>query len=1149
VSYGVAPFGALPFGALPAATTGTYTLTAATGSYTLSGQAAGLTVTRRLTADAGAFALTGQAAGLRPARVLTAAVGAFTLTGNAAGLAGARRLTAAAGAFTLSGQDATLTYASTGNYVLTAAVGAYTLAGQAAALTYDPLTAYSLTAAVGAYSLIGQAATLTYSGASSGGGTTTTAAATTSTTSTAQTSTARVGNTLQPPPRLTGNVSQDVAILNSYIGDLYRSLALEADIVGTQETTTNNVSNVTNQVTQIGADVDEVYDILDGIGVQVSAALGVKAGSIPLENQTDALMEAVTACVALGGGTVRLPAGRNIRLGTTSLWPAGPVIPPNVSLEGCMAPDGGREAGGANAREYVKAPGIYLDSTARINLYGGSARDLFLRRTGFVDPVPGNNALSPFDPATMRQALDAAYAFAGTAIKIDGSQGYGADERSVRNVFAIGFDTIIHSTDAARVVLQDIYGDANNGILIEDSGGTARVARAHITSFYVKNLRGISAAYSPITNAFQEGSRIAITLGSTPSRTKQWATLKNYSSNARVYYGANEYKSRSTGISGDDPPVHTSGTVSDQGTLSNDYGVSWRYDKPYTGTAYLPTVWDGLLQTGDYVFVNVDPVWFGGDTISATTTPIQRGRVPIYAKHGSTADTWILDVPWDASLAAAMIGADMVVAPGSRPGCGFRSSNADTCWVESVHVKGPRVGFWLGGSAHVLVGCGVENAAEGESDADEGGNICVLLDTDAVDHRFYGCAFKSMATIVRCETQSLSPNVFTACEINTGGFRTIDMRRGTIQVQGGAIKGGNVFLKKRTFIEIRCDADDITLTSDDNGHDARNIRERQTTLNTSPRQTLYLGAPQGVGLVANKIGVEWEAGEVVAAGTNRTDVNEYDTNEYLYTTAAGGTCGTVTPQASPVKVTNADRLTNVVTATTNRPHNCRVGDTFTVTDASTTSFNGAFTVASVPDFETLTWAQAGADENCNNAEGVGTIYDGTTAGTGVLWRWVAIWPGGWTGVEVNNDTGTSILRAYDSAAGTQKDILTATSGGVAIVGIAAATDLVASGDLNIGDDATIGDRLTVGGTATFNGSQTANGSLTAMAALIVDPTAGSFRPPSYTVAALPGGSIVRVAFASDGRKNGEGAGLGTGVLVFHDGTAWRACDTGATVAA
>jgi len=39
------------------------------------------------------------------------------------------------------------------------------------------------------------------------------------------------------------------------------------------------------------------------------------------------------------------------------------------------------------------------------------------------------------------------------------------------------------------------------------------------------------------------------------------------------------------------------------------------------------------------------------------------------------------------------------------------------------------------------------------------------------------------------------------------------------------------------------------------------------------------------------------------------------------------------------------------------------------------------------------------------------------------------------------------------------------------------------------------------------------------------------------------------AFASNGRKAGEGAGAGTGVLVFYDGNNWIACDTGANVAA
>lgn len=58
------------------------------------------------------------------------------------------------------------------------------------------------------------------------------------------------------------------------------------------------------------------------------------------------------------------------------------------------------------------------------------------------------------------------------------------------------------------------------------------------------------------------------------------------------------------------------------------------------------------------------------------------------------------------------------------------------------------------------------------------------------------------------------------------------------------------------------------------------------------------------------------------------------------------------------------------------------------------------------------------------------------------------------------------------------------------------------------------------------------------------------RLPTYTVAGLPAVSVAGdTAFATNGRKNGEGGGLGTGVMVFSDGTAWRACDTGATVAA
>ena len=52
----------------------------------------------------------------------------------------------------------------------------------------------------------------------------------------------------------------------------------------------------------------------------------------------------------------------------------------------------------------------------------------------------------------------------------------------------------------------------------------------------------------------------------------------------------------------------------------------------------------------------------------------------------------------------------------------------------------------------------------------------------------------------------------------------------------------------------------------------------------------------------------------------------------------------------------------------------------------------------------------------------------------------------------------------------------------------------------------------------------------------------------YGTSTLPiqAGSL---AYASDGRKAGEGVGAGTGVLVFHDGTNWIAVDSGGTAAA
>lgn len=49
----------------------------------------------------------------------------------------------------------------------------------------------------------------------------------------------------------------------------------------------------------------------------------------------------------------------------------------------------------------------------------------------------------------------------------------------------------------------------------------------------------------------------------------------------------------------------------------------------------------------------------------------------------------------------------------------------------------------------------------------------------------------------------------------------------------------------------------------------------------------------------------------------------------------------------------------------------------------------------------------------------------------------------------------------------------------------------------------------------------------------------AIRLKSYTVATLPSGSAGDTAYATDARKNNEGAGAGTGSLVWRDGSAWR----------
>lgn len=86
-----------------------YTLTAAAGSFTLTGNDATLKVARKLSSDTVAFALTGNDSNFKASRKLAADTESFTLIGNDAEFTLSRKLVSETGAFALTGNDATLT--------------------------------------------------------------------------------------------------------------------------------------------------------------------------------------------------------------------------------------------------------------------------------------------------------------------------------------------------------------------------------------------------------------------------------------------------------------------------------------------------------------------------------------------------------------------------------------------------------------------------------------------------------------------------------------------------------------------------------------------------------------------------------------------------------------------------------------------------------------------------------------------------------------------------------------------------------------------------------------------------------------------------------------------------------------------------------
>lgn len=137
-----------------------YTLTADSGSFTLTGTAATLRAARKLAVASGTYTFSGTDAGLKRGLKIAAGSGTYTFTGTAAALKAARKISAVSGSYSLSGTDAVLRAARK----LSVSSGSYSFTGTDTTLTYTPVSGstYTLVASAGSFVLTGTNAGLKF---------------------------------------------------------------------------------------------------------------------------------------------------------------------------------------------------------------------------------------------------------------------------------------------------------------------------------------------------------------------------------------------------------------------------------------------------------------------------------------------------------------------------------------------------------------------------------------------------------------------------------------------------------------------------------------------------------------------------------------------------------------------------------------------------------------------------------------------------------------------------------------------------------------------------------------------------------------------------------------------------------------------------
>ncbi|EFH12865.1 glycosyl hydrolase family 28-related protein [Pseudoroseomonas cervicalis] len=179
-------------------------------------------------------------------------------------------------------------------------------------------------------------------------------------------------------------------------------------------------------------------------------------------DDTAALQAAIDAAFAQGGGTVRLGPRRYL------IASAELLLREHVQLVGQPHLGGWRTNGNFATVRYA----LLVDAARTVRLQRNAGlHGVALLRRGLTAPN------------SLRQGLDAANAFAGTAITIGNgsggnSAGNGADT-TLSRLLILGFNWGIYSDANARVRISDILGDCTNGLYLGRSFDVSRVSEVN----------------------------------------------------------------------------------------------------------------------------------------------------------------------------------------------------------------------------------------------------------------------------------------------------------------------------------------------------------------------------------------------------------------------------------------------------------------------------------------------------------------------------------------------------------------------------------------------------------------------------------------------------------------------------------------------